>query len=348
MKEYLNYINSTGTHYISNSGSDEKGNLHGGTAGDQTGKEWQLRSWYSRPWTVVLRYPDPEARMLFARLSCAAALNNKIGYDQYQRTTYLTQLGKVGYDPEKITTACEEDCTAGVTANWIAVGHLLGIKALQELDKTITSRVMKSKFKAAGFEVLTDSKYLKGTSYLLPGDVLLYENHHAAANVTRGKYAVETKTYALGDRELKNGMSGTDVRELQLGLLKLGYDLGKYGADGDFGDCTELAVELFQRSAALTQDGVAGAKTIEALQTALNKPNDPVEPNRVQIVSGNCWIRTEPSTNGDKISVAFANSVYKYAGETAENGWVKIVTPAGQGWVSGKYAKLIEAAMVKG
>ena len=55
---HAKYINSTGTHYISNSGSDENGGARGGSAGDQTGKEWQMRAWYNRPWSCVLRYPD--------------------------------------------------------------------------------------------------------------------------------------------------------------------------------------------------------------------------------------------------------------------------------------------------
>lgn len=46
---HARYINSTGTHYISNSGSDENGAYRGGQAGDQTGKEWRMRSWYNRP-----------------------------------------------------------------------------------------------------------------------------------------------------------------------------------------------------------------------------------------------------------------------------------------------------------
>ena len=55
---HAKYINSTGTHYISNSGSDENGAYRGGQAGDQTGTEWRMRSWYNRPWSCVLRYPD--------------------------------------------------------------------------------------------------------------------------------------------------------------------------------------------------------------------------------------------------------------------------------------------------
>ena len=60
---HAKYINSTGTHYISNSGSDENGAYSGGQAGDQTGKEWRMRDWYNRPWTCVLRYPDQKVAL---------------------------------------------------------------------------------------------------------------------------------------------------------------------------------------------------------------------------------------------------------------------------------------------
>ena len=43
---------------ISNCGHDENGRYSGGKAGDQTGTEWQVINWYSRPWKCVLRHPD--------------------------------------------------------------------------------------------------------------------------------------------------------------------------------------------------------------------------------------------------------------------------------------------------
>lgn len=185
--KHTKYIESTGTHYISNSGHDENGKYKNGAAGDQKGDEWALKAWYNRPWTVVLRYEkDPRVGYLMAQLSCAAALNNNIGYDQNQRGTYWTQLQKVNYDPSAITTKCEEDCTAGVTANTKAVGYLLGIESLQKLSTGIYSGNMKSNFTKAGFTALTAKKYLTSAKHLEPGDVLLYENHHAAANVTIG------------------------------------------------------------------------------------------------------------------------------------------------------------------
>ena len=187
------YINSTGTHYISNSGSDEKGNLYGGTAGDQSGKEWQLKAWYNRPWTHVFRYvgADPRVPRTLAELGIKAALNDKIGYDQYQRQTYWTQLQKAKYDPSNIETACEEDCSAGVAANVKACGFLLGLKGLQNVDSNMTSRSTITNLTNAGFKALTDSKYLSSGKYLQPGDILLYANHHVAMNITKGKYADE-------------------------------------------------------------------------------------------------------------------------------------------------------------
>ncbi|MGX8706991.1 MAG: SH3 domain-containing protein, partial [bacterium] len=139
--------------------------------------------------SVVLRHPDQAVALTIAKLSIEAALNDKIGYDQYQRETYWQALQKANYDPAKITVACEEDCTAGVSANVRAAGYLCGVKALQSVP-LCSSRNMREKFTAAGFQALTAARFLNGDEYLLPGDVLLYEDHHAAANVTCGKAVI--------------------------------------------------------------------------------------------------------------------------------------------------------------
>ena len=183
---HAKYIHSTGTHYISNSGSDENGTYSGGQAGDQTGKEWRMRDWYNRPWTCVLRYPDQKIALKLAQLAIDAALNDHIGYDQSQNRTYLSQLKNVGWEPSKITVNCEADCSAGVCANVTGAGHLLGIKALQNHTGTYTGN-MRSALTKAGFQLLTDSKYLTSGDYLLPGDILLNDGHHTATNVTVGK-----------------------------------------------------------------------------------------------------------------------------------------------------------------
>ena len=217
MADYSKYINSTGTHYISNSGSDERKKYSGGNAGDQTGHEWELKAWYSRPWTHVFRYEgNPEVGMKLAEIGCAAALNDLIGYDQYQRTTYWTQLQAAGYDPAKITVECEEDCSAGTAANVKAVGYLFGITALQNVSSSMTSRNTVSELKKAGFTVLTASKYTSNKNYLLPGDILLYENHHVAINVTKGKNAVAITTTTTVKPETSLPVIGTAVAKANM------------------------------------------------------------------------------------------------------------------------------------
>lgn len=70
---------------------------------------------------------------------------------------------------------------------------------------------------------------------------------------------------AVVRRTLKNGSKGDDVKELQKRLIELGYNVGEYGADGDFGPDTELAVTHFQNDHHLEVDGIVGPMTWEAL-----------------------------------------------------------------------------------
>lgn len=128
-----------------------------------------------------------------AQLAGEAADNNKIGYDQNQRTTFYGQLKAVGWSPSKITTSCESDCSAGVAAIAIASGHILGLSRLQSLSPDIYTGNLRSAFANAGFSVLTDSKYLTSDQYLLPGDVLLYEGHHTAINLDFGSKTMPEK-----------------------------------------------------------------------------------------------------------------------------------------------------------
>ena len=60
-------------------------------------------------------------------------------------------------------------------------------------------------------------------------------------------------------RTLKQGMTGDDVKELQVYLNNHKYNTGT--ADGNFGPKTKASVILFQKANGLTPDGVVGAKT---------------------------------------------------------------------------------------
>ena len=174
---------------ISNSGHDENNGYSGGKAGDQTGTEWYVRSWYNRPWNCVLRYPDRDVADMIAQLSRQAAENDCIGYDQNERHTYWEALKKSGYYPSKIKVKCEADCSTGVLGTVKAVGYILGIKKLEDVDPNGWTGSMRQQLTAAGFKCMTDSRYLTSDDYLLPGDILLNDAKHTAVNLTVGKYA---------------------------------------------------------------------------------------------------------------------------------------------------------------
>lgn len=343
------YKLSTDTHYISNTGHDEKGGTKGGKAGDQGG-EYTVRSWYNRPWTVVLRWPDQAQADMAADMAVEAALNNNVGYDQNQRTTFWQQLVKAGYIPANIKTPCEADCTASTAAIWKGVGYRCNVPALKSISTSTTSRNMRARFVAAGFKALTASKYLTSGKYLLPGDVLLYENHHACINITVGKLVRDQwhpstiiDVTTLGDRPLKNGDTGADVKELQTDLVKLGFDCGKYGADGDFGDATEMAVRDFQQSFGLPVNGVFDDDDFAMMEKALAAADKiPLDAEYVEIVGGNCYIRESPYKEAKAIKVARAGQRIPFGGLiNEENGWLYVEYAKDQfGWVSPKYGKL--------
>lgn len=230
---------------ISNSGHDENGRYSGGRAGDQTGTEWALIPWYSRPWKCVLRYPNSAVRAKIAELAVKAAKNDLVGYDQSQRDTYWQHLKASNYDPSQITVACEADCSAGVIANVRAVGYLLDIDALKNLKATYTGDMRKA-FKAAGFLVLTESKYLNGPDYLLEGDVLLNDGAHTATNVENGRYSggtsgMNTNTGSGSNNARNNVSDGQKWLNSNYGDKILKYCGAKLRVDGDYGDKSRWA-----------------------------------------------------------------------------------------------------------
>ena len=68
---------------------------------------------------------------------------------------------------------------------------------------------------------------------------------------------------------LRKGSAGPEVKSLQKKLLQIGYYLGSYGADGDYGDATVIAVRKFQKDNSLAVDGEAGPNTLAAVNKVL-------------------------------------------------------------------------------
>ncbi|RKG78854.1 peptidoglycan recognition protein family protein [Corallococcus terminator] len=79
---------------------------------------------------------------------------------------------------------------------------------------------------------------------------------------------------------LKKGDSGPKVKQLQDGLVKLGYLTKAQAATGPgtFGSLTEAAVKKFQGAQKLPTTGFYGEQTAAALKKALAKPTVPTTP----------------------------------------------------------------------
>jgi peptidoglycan hydrolase-like protein with peptidoglycan-binding domain len=75
-----------------------------------------------------------------------------------------------------------------------------------------------------------------------------------------------TKPTHLGDRTLRPGARGVDVKELQDALGKAGF---RVKPDGQFGTATVRAVKRFQRASRLKPSGIVDRKTVAALKRAL-------------------------------------------------------------------------------
>ena len=161
-----------------------------------------------------------------------------------------------------------------------------------------------------------------------------YSNHSEGTEVEE----VET----LGYRTLRNGDEGQDVKELQKLLMKAGYKLPKYGADGDFGTETLNAVKEFQKANNLTVDGIVGKQTYavlekyeeEVVETPSNKCS------KVVVTGGTVNVRSTNNTSGEILLVAKKDEKYDWV--STKNNWHEIKIENGNGWISGKYSKVVE------
>ena len=249
---------------ISNCGHDENNRYNSGKAGDQTGTEWYVRSWYNGGWTHVFRHPNAKTRALIAEMAKAAANNNNIGYDQYERLTFWNQLEKVKYHPENISTKCEADCSSGVAAIVKGAGYRLGDTKMQGVNPSVYTGNQEAALKSAGFQVLRESKYLTSDAYLLEGDILM-SGGHTCTNLTNGSKSSITSTVASTIASIGKNYDSTpdDVTEIQT-YMNRHYSSG-LEEDGIAGPLTKKTiVKEIQRLIGTSPDGIFGPNSKKA------------------------------------------------------------------------------------
>lgn len=173
-----------------------------------------------------------------------------------------------------------------------------------------------------------------------------------APRTTFGGGSSVTPTPAPQSDLLRFGSEGDDVKELQENLIKLGYDLGKSGADGDFGTKTLVAVKDFQEKHNLTVDGIVGSATKKAIKEAINKMSENaiiVPEEELEIEAGMEVMLTNDAifTNGKSIASWMFNKklyVRKINGDDITISTVK--TGPISGVVNKKYLKKYDSELV--
>lgn len=231
------------TVYVGSAAIDERGKATGGAAGDQTGRELRTQAWYmhSLGW-VVIRARSAAVRAKIAAAMRAACLNARIGYDQGQRDTLYNVSKQLGFDPAKVTTPCECDCSSLVRVCCAFAGIM--VASFRTYNEPAV-------LKATGqFDVLTDKAYTNYPDRLLAGDILCTpQSGHTVVVLNDGDkaYAPLPDPVMSGPIDTQNvpwlkfGSKGNAVAYMQMLLAKQGskYALPKsakpgalYGYDG--------------------------------------------------------------------------------------------------------------------
>lgn len=185
---------------------DENKKIKGGTAGDQTGKEVCVRSWYNKNWDLVLRHPNEKIANSAANIGMQLAESNLVGYDQNERNTLYKALKDCNFSlPEFLSCGkkVETDCSAFITACYITAG----VKTLMYSSNAPTTSTMESVFKNAGFSVLKENKYLDSPDYLRKGDVLVKKGSHTVMCTESGIGYGNKKVYFPAYKGLATSIS---------------------------------------------------------------------------------------------------------------------------------------------
>ena len=325
---------------IGSARNGENGSATGNKAGDQTGREVSVQNWYlhKKGWRVF-RCKDPAKAELMAQNMQAACDNPNIGYDQWQRHTLYKAAKLVGFILSRVNTKCETDCSALIRV----LLALIGVSVPEEFR---TGNMPGYLLKSGMFVELTGDKYQAKSAYLRRGDILvtrtaghtvmvLSDGSRAEKNVppvAAGTPAETPKIYALGERVLKKGMKGDDVKALQASLNAAGHDCG--AVDGDFGAKTDAAVKAFQGDHALEADGEFGPESLAALRAG-----KPAQGKTVLVTGGAVNVRAAPNTGARILDVVRKGERLAYQGETSGD-WLLVVYKGENAWISGKFAEV--------
>ena len=148
------------------------------------------------------------------------------------------------------------------------VGNGTVIEAMSTLRGVTTTKVSASKWTHWGELAGVDYSIAVPASIVILTETESIMEGSPSANgpasvviPTGAESGVEGSPSVNSHPTIRKGSKGQTVTEMQALLDRLGYDLGSWGVDGDFGRATEAAVKRFQSDHRLTVDGICGPKT---------------------------------------------------------------------------------------
>lgn len=99
----------------------------------------------------------------------------------------------------------------------------------------------------------------------------MWDVRYSAAKTFYNQFASGSSSSSSSTLILRLGDVGDEVLKMQKLLLNRGYDLGEYGADGDFGQATYEALKQFQSYHNLEVDGEYGPASRAILEQPFNR-----------------------------------------------------------------------------
>ena len=202
------------TMYIGHASIDEYGNIAGGAAGDQNGKEVCKRTYYmhSKGWYLLRPKSEAHAKAIAAAM-IRACNNNNIGYDQNNRLGVVTHgtnaTVKTECDCSSLVRQCVKEGTGKDAGNFTTAN---------EKDKLLATGL----FEAAAS--------VTSSTVLFNGDILVTK--------TKGHTVIVVE----GNPRQSATKKSDNVRDFQNSAILDGFTFPEYGVDGEWGEeCERVA-----------------------------------------------------------------------------------------------------------
>ena len=204
---------------------------------------------------------------------------NYLGRNCKAKCMAIHHLSSVGFwdDPYKFFSNIKDCATIAATyqkrilgsecGSWFNdycsdIGHKVNLDIMRECKKynydfclTVLVHNNQANWGLLGY-LLYDDTYTK----VLPGSSQAKFDEFIEFIKTEGETEV-IEVYGIEINLVKPGCHNEETRAVQQIMLDEGYDLGEWGADSWYGECTEAAIRKWQTDNSLRVDGIVGSQT---------------------------------------------------------------------------------------